>query len=354
MSCSLRDYSVSLTKNGRELTIGQNASLQRIQYGRRLDAISTASVLINTPSEDCCGQLAAADHWNTDLIISSRNDATGLDEVVWRGPCKKPRYRRGQVQIDASDVLVWLQVRAMLNDLTFTSLDVSDIFIGIWNDAVVAIDPPVHSIARFDSGLVESRKIEASSQRMGWNVVSEMLEAGLDVTTFGSQVVVGVPAFTAINLKDTDVVGEVEVVKDGDEFGNRIIAGASRDIVGIFPPGPRQGRNGYPLVEVIVSDSQLSDQQSADNAAKARYDYSGERGVRRVVAEGGLKLLPTSGIDVRRVIAGQLINFAATETCYTATETFRLGSLDVVVEKAIEDVTIGLQPLGGVAGGATL
>lgn len=350
----MRDYGMALVKNGVKLgTAG--AKLQRIEYGRVLDGVSTSRVDIITAGTDCCGQLGAVDHWNTDLIITSYNTETSRDEVMWRGPVRKATYRRGSISIDATDVLSWLQVRMLEQDFNFVTRDVSDIFIDLATYAL-AKDPnhhPVYEFVRYLSGVTESRKVEAKALRMAFNVVGEMLEAGLDVTTFGSRIVVGVPAYIPIELKDTDVLGLAEVVKDGDEFLSRAIGNASRDIVGIYPPGPPTGGNGYPLVEGVVVDSQLPDIASATAAAKARHDFAAG-GVRRVRATGGLLLLPESNIDHRKLIAGQLFNFAATETCYSAKETLRLGKLTNVVEKGGERVTIDLQPVGGVQTAANL
>lgn len=340
------DYGISLVKNGIKLgTAG--AKLRRIEYGRVLDGISTATVDLITAGADCCGQLGAVDHWNTELVITAANPVNGRDDVLWRGPVRKPIFRRGSVTIEATDVLSWLQVRMLEQDFDLASQDVSDIFITLATYALEkGGDPPTYSFLRYDSGTVEARKVEAAALRMAWNVVTEMLEAGLDVTAFGSRIVVGVPNFTALNLTDNDVLGSVEVTKDGDAYLNRAIGNASRDIVGIWPAGPPAGQNGYPLVEGVVVDSQLPDIASAQAAAKARHDFAAA-GVRRVRASGGLVLLPSSGIDPRSLVPGQLINFAATETCYAANETLRLGKLTVVVEKGRETATIDLQPVGG-------
>lgn len=353
-TCSTGQYGIALVKNGVKLgTAG--AKIKRIEYSRVLDGVSTARIDLITAGADCCGQLRLVDHWNTDLVITAVNPVSGTDDVVWRGPVRKPTFRRGSVTVEATDVLSWLQVRMLEQDFNLPSQDVSDIFITIAQYALNK-DPnsvPYYSFIRHDSGVVESRVIEAASLRMAWNVANEMLEAGLDVTAFGSRIVVGVPDFSPINLTDADVLGQVEVVKDGDEYLSRAIGNASRDIVGIFPPGPPSGANGYPLVEGVVVDSQLPDVESAQAAAKARYDFAAA-GVRRVKASGGLILLPSSGVDPRTLVAGQLINFAATETCYSASEVLRLGKLTMVIEKGKETATIDLQPVGGVQSGATL
>lgn len=352
----LRSYGIALVKNGVKLgTAG--AQISRIEYDRVVDGISKARIDLVTAGDNCCGQLAAVDHWNTDLIITTYNPETSKDEVLWRGPVRKPTFRRGSVTIEATDVLSWLQVRMLERDFAFVNQDTSDIFIDLATYALTK-DPhhhPVYEFVRYLSGTTESRNVEASALRMTWNVVTEMLNAGLDVTTFGSRIVVGIPAFTAIELRDTDVQGTnpAEIAKDGDEYLNRAIGNASRDIVGIYPPGAPTGVNGYPLVEGVVVDSQLPDIASATAAAKARYDFAAG-GVRRVRASGGLILLPSSGIDHRKLIAGQIFNYSATETCYAAKESLRLGRLANVVEKGGERVTIDLQPVGGLQGDATL
>jgi hypothetical protein len=353
-SCQLDSYGVAFIKNGVKLkTAGAKAT--KINWSRVLDGISTAQVDFVTAGTDCCGQLGAIDHWNTEMIVFATNQETGLDDVVWRGPCQVPTFERGIVTVPAIDVLGWLQVRIAEMVMDFVDMDVTDIFEQLADYALNkdAANIPVYSILKVTSGTVESRSVDPASLRMVWSIVQEMLDAGLDITTFGSQIIAGIPAFTTIELKDTGVLGSVQVLKDGKEFGNRIVGNASRDVTGVYPPGPPAGSNGYPLVEVVASDTQLTDEASAIAAAKARYDYSAN-GVRRVRSSGGLTLLPSSGIDVKRLIAGQLFNFAATETCYSARETLRLGKLDVTVTQGRETATIDLQPVGGVQGGTTL
>jgi hypothetical protein len=341
-ACILGDYKVHLIKNGVALSSGR-ASLERVQYSRVLDLASTAEVGFATPGADCCGQLGAVDHWNTDLVI-----AEGEDEL-WRGPVRKVSYRRGRVLVEAVDMLGWLAKRLIPVDLTFSNKDVTDIFADIYDASVGYVDSPLYEIIRYQSGVTESRKIKASEYKVALSEVNEMLDAGLDVTTFGRYIIAGMPAFTPIALTDMDVQGDIEVVKDGDEFANGIVTDANSTIVSLYPPAPQIGTNGYPLVQARLYDPGLENQQSADNAAKARYDFSA-KGIRRVRSNGGLILLPTAKIDQRRVLAGQLINFSATQTCYSAEETLRIGKITNTIEKGVETTTIDLQPIGSVAG----
>lgn len=351
-TCRLGEYGVALVKRGEKLSTA-GAKPTRIEYGRKMDDSARAEVRFVTAGDNCCGQLGSVNHWDTDLVVTAINTELGQDEVMFRGPVLTTTYGKGYATVEAYDVLKWLEHREIETDFNFPSQDVSDIFIALatysYDKEPQAQFDPRYSIVRYDSGVSEARVVEAASNRMAWNVIQEMLQAGLDVTTVGSRIIVGVPNFATFNLTDKQVAGEVQVVKDGAQFANRVLANASRDIVGVYPPGVPVADANFPLVEAQIVDSQLPDTSSAIAAAKARYDFGGENGVVRVKASGGLQLLPNSNINPRTLIAGQLIRFTATETCYKASEVLRVGSLNVVVEKGSEIATIDLQPIGGVA-----
>lgn len=353
-SCTYGEWGVTFVKNGTKLG-GAGASVSMIEYGRVLDAPSQATVEIITAGDDCCGQLAAVDHYNTDMLITCVNPLTEQHEVMWRGPVTKPEFFRGRMTVVAKDVLHWLEVRLLEQAFNFVTKDVSDIFVDLATYALTK-DPnntPVYEMVVTSSGTSESRVIDPLAGRMTWSVMQEMLDAGLDVTTFGSNILVGIPAFTTLDLRDTDVLGDVSIAKAGEDFTNRVVANASRDITGVYPPGPAAGSGGYPLVETKLDDTQLTDAAGALAAAKAKYDFSAG-GARRVHADGGLQLLPGSKIDYKRLLAGQLFNFTATEACYSATETLRLGRLTTRVDDKGVTNTIELQPAGNLQGGGTL
>lgn len=349
--CEALGYDIMLVKNGRVISRGGQSELIRIDWQRILDQISVASVEIFTSCVEACGELPLADHWNTRLFVTFGPEKT----VVWSGPVSKVRYLKGRVIIEARDNLAWATKRRVRADMTQTNMDVCDIAAALWAAWITSIGPPsANDTLIYTGGVVESRETKASQNRKVWNVFAEMLDTGLDVTTFGSKVLFGLPQFTPLILDDTMVSGQVEVFKDGEDMATDVVADASNDIVGHYPPGPVQNSlNGYPLLEEVVTDSGLQDQASVDNAARARQQFSA-MGIRRVRAEGGLILLPTSNIDPKKLIAGQLFNFTATETCYQATETLRLGKLDISVAGGRETATIDLQPLGSVPNSGTV
>jgi len=337
------EYDVTLVKSGIALEAGRS-KIESIEWDRQVDQISRASVSYIVANQDCCGQLGLVDHMNTDLVITA-----GDDGVVWRGPVMRATYGRGRVIVEAADVLAWLERRFVRDDIQTTSEDVSDTFVRIWNSAVASIDPPKHEIIVRPSGVIESRRIKASNYTIAMKAVREMLDTGLDITTVGSRILVGMIAQNPISLSSKDVLGDVRVVKDGDMFANRVITDASGGSIGIYPPGPASSQGGYPLVELSNYDPGITDVASANNASKSRYDFSAA-GIRRIHADGGLILRPNPNLNPRNLIAGMPINFKAEDTCYTLEETFRLGRISFSISAGREIVTIDLQPLGSVTG----
>lgn len=337
--CEDLGYGIELVKQGRLLKRGQESRLRALSYARVLDAVSTASVEIFVPSKECAGQLALVDYDNTTLTIHNHGDE------AWHGRVNKVRYRDDSVIVEAEDLLSWLNRRLLRVDLTYVNAPIEEIALAVYNACVMSVDPPEVVLHTFLSGLNESREMKASQNRYGWSIMSEMLDTGLDVTTFGRQILFGLPQFgDPLRMTDKDVIGDVEVIKDGDDAGTFVVVDAQNDTAATFP-AERKSVNGYPVVDVVVSDGQITDVASAQTAAQARYNWSAG-GVRRVNAQGGLVLAPTSKINPHTLIAGQPITFKATESCYSAEETLRLGSLQVEVAAGIQTSTIDLQPLG--------
>lgn len=338
--CEELGFDIELMKDGREVVRGQQSRLRTLSYGRVTSAVSTATVEIFVPSRECAGSLAVADYDNTTLTITE-----GTNEA-WYGRVSAVEYSIDSVVIEAEDLLSWLNRRLLRTDLIYTTPEAIELIaLEIYNQVVMSVDPPEVVLHTYLSGIAEARQMLGSQNRYGWSIISEMLETGLDVTTFGRQILFGLPNFgKPINMTDQDVIGDVRVRKDGADAGNFVVVDAQNDTAATYPP-VRERTNGYPVVDVVISDGQITDATSAASAAKARYDWSA-RGVRRVKASGGLVLSPNSKIDARKLIAGQPINFTATQTCYTATETLRLGSVQTQVAAGVRQDTIDLQPLG--------
>lgn len=336
--CEDLGYDVLIEKDGNVVARGQETRIRQIDYSRTLDGVSTASIDIHVPSKDCAGQLAAVDHWNTTITV--HHDGNEL----WHGPVLRPRSSIDSFRIEAIDLLGWMNKRVVRRDLKWTDYPIELIGRELFNHCVMEIDAPAATIHDFTTNITQSREALASQNRKGWAVLGEMLDTGLDVTTFGRQVLFGMPLFDTIHIDNRDVSGNVFVERDGDDMATWVSMDAQNDILGTYPE-QRAGSNGFPLLEEILTDGQLTDAASAKKAAQERYEWS-QYGVTRVRAEGGLQITPMSKLDPKTLICGQLINFTASDFVYRATETLRLGQLNVSVTGQGESATIELQPLG--------
>ncbi len=320
------------------------SNLTTLSWGRKLDDISRARLTYTISGDNCCDSLGYLEPIVHEVGIT-RND-----ELVWYGWLLQPEYSRNTVEIPCVDALWWLTKRRFHNDKTWTNTDLSTIFDDIWQDAVVDADP-IRAFTTIDNcGVLESREIRASANRIAWNMVREMLDTGLDITCVGQNVLAGIP-FGGIPLQFNlaELQGDPSVIKDGNRFATKIIVDANEKIQAEYPETGWAGSDYYPLIEDVIKDSQIQDQQSALNAAKARYEYT--RIIPRLVnLKDGLTLLPGTSISFDQLVPGRRMIVDTKGLCYNAIEEFRLGSIDVDVAGGVETVKLGLQPKGPAGG----
>jgi hypothetical protein len=141
------------------------------------------------------------------------------------------------------------------------------------------------------------------------------------------------------------VQGDPRITKDGKQYANRVIFDANDAVQATYPTTAPAANSAYPLVETVIKDSQVQDQVSAENAAKARYEFS--RNVPRLVTlRDGLQLQPNVPLTMRELIAGVMVNIDTEGLCYEQRETFRLGGMDVEVAGGVEKIKLAMQPTG--------
>jgi len=314
-------------------------NISSIDWNRRLDNISTSKIEYVISEDSCCEQLGIIEPIAHQMGIF-RNKT-----LSWWGWVSNARYGRSSVTIEAFDALGWLKRRIIHNDLTWVSTDLTDIFIELWHDAMDPSPVAAETVA-YPSGVLQSREEYISANRITWNAVQEMLDTGLDLTVFGQKILVGIiPSNRPMEIKLSDISGDVDVTKYGNGYANKIYADANDYTVGIYPPGPPVGNSLYPLSEFVIKDGSIQDQVSADDAARSRYEYS--RFVPRLVStRDSIVLNPNFNIHVNDMIPGMKVVMDTTGLCYATKQELRLGELNVHVESGIERLSISLQPLG--------
>lgn len=332
-------YSIKFFDRGGNSMDGPS-NIQELTWSRILDDSSDATMQYIISDDSCCSILGDIEPYAHEVGVF-RNE-----KLVWYGWVLNVEYKRNEVNIDAFDALGWLKRRLVHTTMTWADVDLSDIFLDLWNDAM-APSPIRAQVVTTSSGVRESRESKTNTNRATWASVKEMLDTGLDVTTFGQTVLAGIIHTTKpIEIFLPDVDGDVALTKLGSEYANRIIVDSSNTIRAIYPPNVEPTANSYyPLVEETIYDPQLQDQVSAENAAKSRYEYS--RRVPRVIrTQDSLVLQPNFDININDLIPGIRVIVDTKGLCYETKQEFRLGMVNVTVSGGQEKVAVSLQPTG--------
>jgi hypothetical protein len=169
--------------------------LYRVKWERVRDAISTATVFLSTPGEECASQLALLEAGRMELVIFRGT------ERVWEGPITRIAYKGTTVEIVAHDVMHYVNRTAMragydnrYPNATYTLDRVKRIL-----DAELArkeaLDPPVNVLSHIQYLYTLPRtdaRTAARTQPMQSSVFEHIdayaARGGLDYTVVGRRI----------------------------------------------------------------------------------------------------------------------------------------------------------------------
>lgn len=337
MNCDPR-YSVRFfDRGGRSLDGPKNVEL--LHWQRKLDDTSVCELDIVIAGDGCCSELNKIEPIAHMLEI--RRDAT----LVWAGWVLDTEEGRSSFHFDAFDAIGWLKRRKIHSDMSWVNVEVSEIFDDLWNDAM-APDPVRAQVIKISTGTTDTRSVKVSDNKLTWSPVKQMLDSGLDITCLGNSIIAGIVHTTKpIELKLSDFEGDVRLSKLGSQYANDITVDASEQIQAHYPDTPAGANSIYPLVEVVVKDTEIQDIGTAYNTAKARYEAS--RYVPRVLINtDSLTLRSNVDVDINDLIPGIRIIVDTEGLCTEVKQEFRLGQVDVNMQAGQEKITVSLQPVG--------
>ena len=330
-------YEIGFFRNGAALPLEDNPV--RIAFTRVLDGISGATLNFNAPSNVCCEQLGELEPL-ADTLVVKRNGTP-----MWFGWIQSIAYDRDNVLIDAQDALGWLQRRVVHADQTYPAgTDLSTIFTGLWNDALIYGDLNIILNAQ-PSGATGSREYLAAEYRNVFDLVRELFNTGLDATVLGQALYIGGLDFGTLQFGIDDFEGNVKVTKQGGSYVNRSIVKGESGVVGISPVGPATGVPPWPVVERVNEDSNITDVVSAQSAADSRIAFSPV--VPRILeTPQGARLKRCDDDLLARLNPGARVLVDTRGLCYESVEEFRLSGVSVEVTGGQESVGVTLQPVG--------
>lgn len=312
-------------------TVATADVLTEVEWNRTLDTWSTARAVIN-PSGDCCGRLGRLSAWRHRLVIFRDQ------QYVWDGPITGIDWSLGEVELTAADVLVWLDHRVPHQDLTFSNADLMDIAASLIEDGF-APDDPGHTLELIggSAGILGSRSYPQDIGQTG-DLLRQLADAGIDFTALGSKILLlpETHSESVGRLSDADLPSGLVVSEDGTALSTRWVVAGS-DTSGVL--GEAGGADPYyGLLERYVEQTEITDQASADEAARARLRAS--LPVPVIVDTQQVTISPEAAVDVASLVPGWCLDITSASTCRTVSQRLKITGLKVT-ETGSDDNTVG-------------
>lgn len=286
--------------------------LGKVQWGRRRDQWSTASVqFVKRPGTDCCGEISVVRTWRHELEVSR----DGV--VVWVGPIQRISENRTRIQIDAADRLVWLSRRVLRGTRTMTDIDPTRIFAAVLAEALGRYDTIPVRPALVDCGTTASLSWDFANRTTAWDALRDILGVHVDATMVADILYAGpttVPAGVVATLSEPDIVGDVDVIEDGDTVATVAHVRAAGGLAATFPPEPSTaplGDDWWGVIDGIVDRSTAA--TAAEALAGARSAWRTRRHPPLFVSlPSAARLAPTAPVTVAQLIPGAQVTLSFT------------------------------------------
>lgn len=364
-------------------------NLVSLQWNRVLDDISTASVqvaLTGSGDDPCCECLADIHPWCAELAIYRQ----GILE--WIGPITRVTYSRTLVSIEAEDMLAWLRVRVPQGvfDNVGSPDEIGDIALQMLTVAFAEKDPCLLDyVVQTDLNIRPTlfSDMEFSAEQFPayegtfFDWFLDLSEVGLDFTTIGRSILIGGSNFNLPplgTLMDHHILGDIEIVRDGELFANRWYIrheqdetlsvcqvdckaengnvdcalcadnGFTRPCVTVPCPAivDAEDQYCYGLVERVNKEGVPFNITTAQQAGAAYLAASNPEPMVLSFTEGGARLAPNTPWELHDMIPGQRIDVALARLCLPIAQSFQL--LEVFYEltaEGNESISMTLAPM---------
>lgn len=364
---------------------------KEIQWSRKVNDLSEAKVIIAVTGEaDCCEYLRDTYPWCNYLRIVRD------EEIVWEGPITNVIFRTEEVEIEAMDPLAWLLVRippkTFVNNVAsgLPAMWITDIGKIVLEAAFSEHDPCVlENLVQTDVNLglrsgspitrVGEGKLPAfSGTYFDW--LTTLSESGLDYTVVAGQVFLSLnkPKLGSLGtLRDSHIVGDIEVHRDGFVQANRVwvryvedddatqcharcgtgcsLCTASPVVGGCFTvpcPVLRQASDFFcfgPIEKLLDNTADADFESAAENGD----DYIRDAAVTptQIILPDGAALTPESPFEINQLFPGVQINVAITDLCFPAVGAFQLREVNFHLDQNNqEEVRLTLGELNSISG----
>ncbi|MEZ0073630.1 hypothetical protein [Planotetraspora sp. GP83] len=319
-------------RNGAMITPAE--TLMEVEWTRVLNNMSTARATIQ-PSGDCCQAVDNVRSWRHKLVIWRDG------RMVWEGPVLGADWKYGSFEVEAGDVLAWLDRRVPHQDIKFGETDLADIAEWLIEDGF-APDDPGHSVQIIGpAGITGGRAYTKDVGQTG-DHLRDLADTGIDYTAVGSRILILPEDHTTRvgSLSDADFPEGLTVSEDGAALATRWVVHGKDKVVGeaggIHPY--------YGLLERVADESSILKDASAAAAARSRLRASLPAPV--WIASQQATLSPDAAVDVPSLVPGWCVDVASTRTCRAVAQSLKIMAVKVTENSSGETVSVQLAPAG--------
>lgn len=333
------------SKLGRAIPLGEADPLGG-GWGRAISSTTDASVTFGlVGSGNCAPLLRSLDPWRDELELYRE---ASRSELVWAGPVIDVLANPDQATatVTAQDSSAWWSKRR-LPTIVSRQIDLAEIF-RRYLEACFAVDDPGFSIEVTPTGILGDRTVAAADLKMLAGELAELAKTGVDWTLGGRTFFVGGQEISAGRLPGRLVDEHFRQAPQTRRSG----AGQVNDAA--VRGNAVQGQYGGPdpddgvLLQGVADENSIEDAGSANAAARSWWDRAHEP---LAYLEGNNALEPSAPIEIQQLIPGVIVGVDVSGGgVVPLAQDLRLEKLDVDFGPDGEKVTIGLQPVGTVAG----
>jgi hypothetical protein len=375
------EYDVYAFTRGGGFILG-SLEFDQIDWGRKLDATSAATLTINGQSnvgalQRCCQLLGEIEPWEHELGIYRSIPGSNQKKRVWSGPVTRLRFPSEQCIIEAFDLSQWLVVRTLHANHNYVATDLIQMWVGWVEDAMgvensAGLFPTVRALA----GQLGDRLTTIVEHDYAADVIAEIATTGIDWTCIdrvmsAGPVLAQPPGIPGSGTEFPLLIDESfrvapEIIVDGMAGGNCWFVNGGGVVSGVpifgeygpafastpdhvaqpAAPDYQEIEDQFGRIETTVSETKILDQSSIDQAARTRYDLT----KRPMPYITGGELLPSAPLPIDKIIPGLLVQVHLQRACKPIAATMRMNQLDVSAQNdGSESVNLGLEPIGTTA-----
>lgn len=343
--------------------------MTELKWSRKRDDFSEASLVVTKSKSgaDCCGRLGRTRTWGHELRIYRDQ------KPVWEGPIIRKTERRGTVELEARDMLFWLDRREIAGNVhEWAGKDTGQLIRELIQASFLAgnviLDPGLIEYADLrNSGTTSTTdRLWAATTTIG-EVVRDLIPAGVDLFAVGRKIHSFHErtqlAYTPHRFTETHFLDELQIMENGLDactralvVGGQPVDGAGQPIEDVAPVigsatvADADALAFYGLVTRMTTSNNVVQQGVANGIASAML-AAGFPPPIDIQVPTGARLSPEAPVDINQLIPGRPFTVLLDTFCERIQQPFRLNEMEVTWDTdEVEQIAVSLAAIGPAQG----